>query len=152
MLMLPAATAGGFVSALRRYVGKLEYLPGKTTFVCETPDGPRGFCDCAGLLFLGLRDVGILSSNVDLNFAGAANRERELLRLTKRFGKRVTGKARIGDVLVSGESGDLHILILSDVTAGEMWVIEASHAGAHVWERRLDKNETFNRAFRFFEH
>ena len=151
MLMLPPATAFGFICALRRYIGNLEYLPCKTTFVTETNEGPRGFCDCAGLLYLGLRDVGILPSDVDLNFPNEANRERELLRLLKRHGQRARGGIRPGDVWVCGGTGALHVQILSEVSATDIWVIEASHPGAMVCERRLEQGETFRCAFRFFE-
>ena len=147
-------SADKFVGALRRYVGALEYRPGKTTFVKETDSGPRGFTDCAGLPLLALRDIGLIEQGTDFNFPDEMNREAAILRVLRRLGKRVPEATRLhaGDILITGTTRRFHVMTVSDLLADTFKLIEAPRAHGWICERRFDGHEhgSIRSAFRLF--
>ncbi|RYX82200.1 hypothetical protein EON83_20270 [bacterium] len=146
--------ASDFVGALRRYVGALEYRPKKSCIVVETASGPRGFCDCAGLPLIGLRDIGLLPGDFDPNFPDAQHRETEILRVLRRLGRRASSKPpfKLGDVLVTGTPGLFHVMTVCSASDNTVRIIEAPTAHGIVCERPLDTHDyhSIRSAFRLF--
>lgn len=157
MTALPPPSPLGFVLAMRRYIGALEYRPRKSCFVVETPSGPRGFTDCAGLPLLALRDIGLLSSDFDPNFPLSMNREGEILRVLRHLAKQRLPEGeglRIGDIAVTGGRGQFHVMVVSRVSfiRPHVSVIESPHAHGLVCERTIDdyELEAWRSVFRLF--